>query len=215
MATTIEQRNRLFNQYLPLANKLASNKKKHVPRSVRLEELMSAAQAGLLDAASKYNETMDQQFRVYAAIRIMGEMNDYLRTCTWGNRSHMMAGWSLDTPVRSTKTKKLVSLEDGLTDELTFHPMERTEFFNKFTQSLPKEIKDIFFMYFFETLTMKEISLKIGMSESRISQVIASSKELLREAWEGRQRELWDMIAPPPKREKFVLSLTPPDRKAA
>jgi DNA-directed RNA polymerase specialized sigma subunit len=99
VANTMENRDELFNQYIPLANKLACKKHKEMPKCVQLDELKSAAYFGLLDAATKYNQDKHSQFPMYARIRILGEINDYLRRCTWGGRNHQFYGWSLDVPV--------------------------------------------------------------------------------------------------------------------
>lgn len=51
--------------------------------SVQFDELKSAAYMGLVDAAHKYDGRIP--FQAYAYIRIIGEINDYLRSlCFFG-----------------------------------------------------------------------------------------------------------------------------------
>src|SRR6185437_3356727 len=71
---SIELRDKLFHQYLPLANKIACKRHKTMPRCVQIDELKSAAYQGLLDSATKYDEKKDLQFPMYARMRILGEI---------------------------------------------------------------------------------------------------------------------------------------------
>ena len=93
---TIEERNTLILDYLPLANKLAWKKWRLTPPSVDIDELKSAAYFGLVDSAEKYNVNRGVSFAVYASIRIHGAICDYLRELSWGPRSFPFVPTSLD-----------------------------------------------------------------------------------------------------------------------
>src|ERR1022692_3707077 len=126
------KRDELFNKYIPLANKIANNEKKDVPKCVQLEELVSAAYCGLLDAATKYDKEKNDQFPLYGKIRILGEINDYLRKCTWAGRGKKFYGWSLDVPVYGSRSTHL-PLQEGLANEYNLTTYECEEFFTNLT----------------------------------------------------------------------------------
>lgn len=199
-------RNELFNQYIPLANKLAYKKHKSMPKCVQLDELKSAAYFGLLDAATKYDHTKHDQFTVYARIRIVGEINDYLRRQAWGGRNHQFYNWSLDVPVYGCRARRPFPLDEGLVDPPESVLSEAEEFFLDLTKSLPQDVRNILRYYYLDGLTMKEISLVEGLSESRISQLISHYKKVLQNTWAGRETELWDSARPANIKEKFRLN---------
>ena len=77
--------NILITNYLPLARKIAQQKKRQL-FSIYYDELESAAYFGLVDAAHKYNPRKNDNFVFYAKIRILGAIQDYLRELQWGSR---------------------------------------------------------------------------------------------------------------------------------
>lgn len=81
---------------------IASRLPRHVPR----DELVSAAMAGLAQAARSYDETRDTRFDAYASARIRGALLDELRSRDWASRS-----------VRS-KARKMLAAHDELTAKL-------------------------------------------------------------------------------------------------
>jgi RNA polymerase sigma factor (sigma-70 family) len=204
-----EKRDELFEQYIPLANKIACKKHKNMPKCVQLDELKSAAYFGLLDAATKYNPAKHDQFPVYARIRILGEINDYLRRCTWGGRNHPFYGWSLDVPVYGCNSRRPRSLEDCLADSPEAATNEAEEFFLDLTKSLPQNVRNILRYYYLDNLTMKEISLIEGLCESRVSQLMSHYKQVLQKIWSGKEVELWESARSTNTNEKFRLNNAP------
>jgi DNA-directed RNA polymerase specialized sigma subunit len=89
---TTAERQALVVDYMPLAHKLAWNKKAGVPRCVSIEELKAAAYLGLVDAASR----AAARDRFFPHARIIGEMDDYLRSLRWGSRSRRGTAISID-----------------------------------------------------------------------------------------------------------------------
>lgn len=205
----VEKRDELFNQYLPLANKIACKKQRDMPKCVQLEELKSAAYFGLLDAATKYNPAKHDQFPVYARIRILGEINDYLRRCTWGGRNRQFYGWSLDVPVYGCRSRRPVPLDEGLTNLPEVANTEAEEFFMDLTKSLPQKVRNILRYYYLDNLTMKEISLIEGLCESRVSQLMSHYKKVLQKIWAGKECDLWESARPVHAKEKFRLNNAP------
>lgn len=73
------ERDSLIRDYIPLANKLAAERKKSVSKSIDLEDLRSAALYGLVKAAHKFNPALSVSFGFYAKVRIIGEIKDFIR----------------------------------------------------------------------------------------------------------------------------------------
>lgn len=203
-----EKRDELFGQFITLANKIACKKHRDMPKCVQLDELKSAAYLGLLDAATKYNPAKHDQFPVYARIRILGEINDYLRRCTWGGRNHPFYGWSLDVPVYGCNSRRPRALEECLADAPEAMSNEAEEFFMDLTKSLPQNVRNILRYYYLDNLTMKEISLIENLCESRVSQLMSQYKKVLQKIWSGKETELWDSARSTTK-EKFRLNNAP------
>ena len=77
-----------------------------LPRHVPKDELVSAAMAGLAQAARSFDPTRDTSFEHYASARIRGALLDELRSRDWASRS-----------VR-TKARRMLAASDELTAEL-------------------------------------------------------------------------------------------------
>lgn len=167
---TTNERNDLIERYLPLANKLASLKKKNLPKYVSLDDVKSAAYYGLVDAATKFNPEKCCFFGSYAKLRIMGEINDYLREIC---RDCSRYGTSLDfcdeDGISLLETIEVENVDDG------------KEFLEDISKNLIGVDKTVFSLYYGENMSLKEIGSVIGVSESRTSQILKKSKEIVKE----------------------------------
>src|ERR1700712_697064 len=57
----------LVRQYTPLVKRIAHHKIARLPASVQIDDLVQAGMMGLLDAASRFDETQGIQFETFAA----------------------------------------------------------------------------------------------------------------------------------------------------
>lgn len=183
--TTVE-REQLILDYLPLANKLAWTKNKTTPRSVTIDELKSAAYFGLVDAASRYKRKYGVAFGPFARLRICGEIADYLRELSWGKRK----------PIR------MVSIDDssgnqGSWAETLQCPVrcDPNDFFDLVTESLGALGQRVVKMYYVERRTLREIGKIEGLSESRISQLLAKYRDLIRNEFDDEKMVLQKAVA--------------------
>ncbi|WDY57914.1 RNA polymerase sigma factor FliA [Pseudomonas sp. PSKL.D1] len=76
----------LLQQYLPLVKRHALNLKTRLPPGIDMEDLIQAGSIGLLDAMTRYDQTLGIPFGTFAAHRIRGSMIDELRTRDWAPR---------------------------------------------------------------------------------------------------------------------------------
>jgi len=172
--TTSQQ---LVEQYIPLANKLAYQKKRTLPNFIDIEELKSAAYMGLCEAASRFDTDYEVAFSTFAYPRIFGAIHDYLRERGWGKKSQPRNALSLDVP--STEDEEC-SLKDMLEAKV-----ERNdeEFLEVVSLTLDKQAKDVLRYYFIDEYSMREVGEKFGVSESRISQLIKRYKGQIASEW--------------------------------
>jgi RNA polymerase sigma factor for flagellar operon FliA len=80
-------REQLLLQYLPLVRRLASRMLGSLPRSIRLDDLVSAGAMGLLTSLDNYDPNLGIKFETFAMNRIRGAMVDSLRELDWVPRS--------------------------------------------------------------------------------------------------------------------------------
>lgn len=142
----------LIRQYMPFAEQLAKSKKKKTNRSVYYEELEAAAYFGLVDAATRHTAEKGK-FKDYAAHRIIGEMNDYLRELQW-SRSNIEVG---KLPV-AVVAKENVSVDLILS-------------------FLPKTARELFHWKYIDCLTLRQIGERLSMGESEVSRLLKRYKE--------------------------------------
>lgn len=158
----------LVEQFMPLANKLAFSKKRTLPNYIDIEELQSAAYLGLVEAASRFDESKGVSFTTFAYPRIYGAITDYLR--------------SLDNSV--------LSIDDSDDDETLLRDTLKAkdtpdfeEVLEVVTKELNPQAKNMLRFYFVEDYTMKEVGERFGISESRVSQIFSGCKQDIRGRW--------------------------------
>lgn len=170
----------LVEQYMPLANSLAFKKKKNLPRHIDVEELQSAAYLGLVEAASRYDESRGTTFSTFAFPRINGAINDHLRSL--GQISLL----SLETSYGDEE----FTLKDTVAAK---NASEVEETLEVLTNELGEQAQDVLRCYYVDEYSMKEVGERYGVSESRISQLITSYKTGIRQRWD--ETELREMLA--------------------
>jgi RNA polymerase sigma factor (sigma-70 family) len=161
--------NELILGNLSLAEKLARIKSKRTPKCVQLDELLSAAYLGLTLAAHGFDDSRGVPFAAYAECRIKGSMCDYLRELKWVSRSD-------DRTVSSYERDDDNSLKDAIEDQPDSNE------FDLMTESLKDSRRNILELYYVWGFTQKEIGSKIGVNESRVSQILAESRQELAKA---------------------------------
>ncbi|MBC8279128.1 MAG: FliA/WhiG family RNA polymerase sigma factor [FCB group bacterium] len=80
-------REKLLMHYLHLARQVAGRMIISLPKSVELEELVSAGMMGLVKAIDRFDLSVGVKFETYAIPRIKGAVFDSLREMDWAPRS--------------------------------------------------------------------------------------------------------------------------------
>lgn len=180
-------RDELIVSHLSFAERIAASKKKRVPASVQFDDLKSAAYMGLVDAAGKYDPSLNDSFENYAYPRISGAIQDYLRECGWGPKNARRSAVSIDAQTN----------DGGCMAECIEGREERDtgDLFVKMTSRVSPLAKNAMRMYYVDGITMKDIGTRLGLTESRVSQIVSQGRSEVRESWDHRQDELWLEVA--------------------
>lgn len=162
----------LIEKHMQLARNLAYQKKRLLPKFVDVEDLVSAAYLGLCEAATRYDEAQGTAFITFAYRRVWGAIHDYLREQIVGKRDDPITVYSLDhegedeTPLKNSVADKELTSDDEVLEVLT--------------SGLSEQSRETVRYYYFESYSMKEVGEKLGVSESRVSQIINSCKGAIR-----------------------------------
>ena len=79
----IRERDDLINQYMPYAASIANRVCQSLSSAVDYEEVLCNARLGLLEAAKRFDEAHDVDFKTFAYYRIKGAIYDGLRRSGW------------------------------------------------------------------------------------------------------------------------------------
>lgn len=82
-AAALKVRDDLIGQYMPYAASIASRVCQSLSSAVDYEEVLCNARLGLLEAAKRFDESQDVDFRTFAYYRIKGAIYDGLRRSGW------------------------------------------------------------------------------------------------------------------------------------
>ena len=85
--TSLEQRNEMILEYLPLVKFIAGRIASRLPSHVETCDLINAGIIGLIDAIEKFDASRKIKFKTYAEFRIKGAILDELRALDWVPRS--------------------------------------------------------------------------------------------------------------------------------
>ncbi len=79
----LAQRDQLAEQYIPYATSIAGRIMQMLSSAVEYDDVMCYARLGLLEAAERFDPTMNVDFKTFAYYRIKGAIYDGLRKSGW------------------------------------------------------------------------------------------------------------------------------------
>lgn len=161
---TVTERNDLIVNHMSYAERLSSIQYRKVPKSIQWDELRSAAYMGLVDAANKYDG--EQDFVCYSRWRIIGEMQDYLKSRPLCGRS---------------KSCKIQFFEEDYDYAAEPEPDNFNEFFEDLTSDLKSTVKRVLYFYYAEDFTLRQIAERMDISQTRVHQILQGGIQELRE----------------------------------
>jgi RNA polymerase sigma factor for flagellar operon FliA len=85
--TSLEKRNEMILEYLPLVKFIAGRIASRLPNHIETCDLVNAGIIGLIDAIEKFDAGRKIKFKTYAEFRVKGAILDELRSLDWVPRS--------------------------------------------------------------------------------------------------------------------------------
>jgi len=186
----------LVKNHALLVKRIAHHLLGRLPQSVQLDDLIQAGMLGLLEATRHYDSTKGASFETYAGIRIRGYMLDEIRRNDWVPRSVYRNSRMISEAVRDLEhclgreAKDVYGFDDlGVTDDSLYGEEGknsdephlnafRNDLMNHLSEvikSLPKKEQLVLSLYYEHDLNLKEIGEVLGVSESRISQILSQA----------------------------------------
>jgi RNA polymerase sigma factor FliA len=212
--------NSAFAAHMHLVLTIVADFMRRVPRSVQREDLVAAGSMGLLHALRSKRHTCPEMLTAYARIRIRGAIIDELRRHDWSPRrrrtpaNRAQAGTETPTIIGSNGNpaevpenadkEKIGVVVIGFDDLPPTHalredgpsPLEQVEVRRSSREvrdavaKLPPRERNIVTMRYFEDVPSKAIASSMGLSEARVSQLLARATSQLRQLLTERCGEL-------------------------
>ena len=192
---TVEERQKLVEEYLPLIGFIAKKISVRLPANIDVEDLISSGVIGLMDAIDKYDPGRDNKFKTYAEFRIRGAILDELRAQDWvprsvRDKSKMLerAGTTLESELGRPPTDAEISDHLGLT---------MSEFHKLVNKVRPANVVSIEEASTFSNVDKKSFLNLLKGDSNPFSQLdTKSAKQLIKK-----------LISELPERQRMVLSL--------
>jgi RNA polymerase sigma factor for flagellar operon FliA len=170
---------------MTLVKQIAASVARRLPSHIERDELVSLGALGWAEARQRFDATRGVPFAGFAAMRIRGAILDGLRQCdtlTRGERRRARAEETL-TPARIVNNEEEVEAAAAPQNGDTSDILAQEEMFEELRTALatlPDRERYIITRHFFEEVPMKLIGAELGITESRISQIVTATVSRLR-----------------------------------
>lgn len=164
----------LFDQHISLALRIASGIYRRLPKSVDHADIKAAAMFGLWEAALSGDGK--ERFENYASVRIRGAVIDELRRQDWSSRGMRRRGENV--PLIRMGVDDSGILDAYSVQPNAFRAVETAELLERLA-TLPERERRIAELLL-RGMTQLEISVDMGLSEPRVSQLLAQARNRLK-----------------------------------
>ena len=125
--------------------------------NVEYDDLVGYGVFGLIDAIDKFDSGKNVKFETYASLRIRGAILDQIRKMDWIPRSLRQKQKKIDAAMAKIEADSgKVATDDKLVQAIDL---------------LTEKERSVIVLYYYEDMTLKEISMTLDVSESRVSQL--------------------------------------------
>lgn len=165
------QSQKLIEQYLPLAEKIANRVSRNVSRYFERDDLLSFAFIGLVDAIKKYDKKKSLSFQCYAYMRIKGSIYDGLR-----REGYLKKLKDHPEPIRPISLDDLpenllANVEHEHRIEKQLNALSVKSAVSRVLEGMPDQMKQLIVMYYYQGETFSDISKKMNLSKSWVSRL--------------------------------------------
>lgn len=169
---------------LSLVRQIAASVARRLPRHVDRDELVSLGALGWVEARVRFDASRGVPFAGFAAMRIRGAILDGLRACdplSRGERKRAKADCAPTAPrvIADERELEAAAAADLGACELLQHEELRAELGAALDQLSARE-RYIVQRHFFDDVPMRALGVELGVTESRISQIITATIGKLR-----------------------------------
>ena len=98
-------RDELVTEHLPYVKRIVQRIAVHLPANVETDDLLNAGTIGLIQAAERYDPTMDNKFITYAVFRIKGAVLSELRSRDFLSKSNRRKAREIENTYLSLEQK--------------------------------------------------------------------------------------------------------------
>ena len=191
-----ELREQIIVEYAPLVKIVAGRLSMYLGYNVEYDDLVGYGIFGLIDAIDKFDINKEVKFETYASLRIRGSILDQIRKMDWIPRTVRQKQKKIDEAIRKIETEtgrnaqdEEIAREIGVSEE-GLEPVMDARGNSHFAQPedavaeeelkrvlaqslevLTEKEQKVITLYYYENLTLKEISNILEVSESRVSQL--------------------------------------------
>jgi RNA polymerase sigma factor for flagellar operon FliA len=180
-------------QHLTHVHALAKRLRSHVPPCVTLDDLIGAGTIGLIQAVDRFQPSRGLQFATYAKHRIRGAMLDFLREEDPLSRTERRRTRATNSAAEGALSTT-ISLEQLPAHEQREYASARcfsTRFadrvdLHRARQCLSERENRVISLLFNLDWQNREVARKLGVNESRVSQIKQSALSKLRVRFQAR-----------------------------
>jgi RNA polymerase sigma factor FliA len=200
----------LIESHISYAHAVATELLARFPAYIDRQDVLAAAEYGLVQAANTYDASKGVAFTTFAYYRIRGAVFDLLRQVVKGTRfeeaaNEYMVDYSADPSAGVPSYVEIKNLASGIAasyflslEKLPSEPQARSaeapldtllrqeqeKGIRQALKTLPEKNRQVLEAYYFEDLTLEEIGNRLGLSKSWVSRMHAKGLEMLRPAVE-------------------------------
>ena len=170
---------------MTLVRQIAASVARRLPSHVDRDELVSLGALGWAEARVRFDATRGVPFAGFAAMRIRGAILDGLRaadTLSRGDRKRAKAEQALTAPrIVSDDTEVEAAVADEADASEVLQRSELIEELRAGLETLPARDRYVVSRHFFDDVPMRTIGVELGVTESRISQIVTAAIGKLRQ----------------------------------
>lgn len=171
---------------MAMVRQIAAGMIARMPRHVELAELVALGNLGLCDALQRFDPARGVSFSAFAARRVRGAMLDGLRQADPVSRDErarlrQSPGDAASVVVTTLEAATHCAVDEPRSDER----MERQEMLCAMRAAmgqLSERERYVVERHFFDEQPLKFIGVELGVTESRVCQLVGGAVERLREA---------------------------------